>query len=222
MRIIKDQANLMKFRHNKLYLLYIFIAAIVISIGVPVMAIEKPPYNLLETESDFELRKYSSYIVAETYVEGDFKKVGSDGFRRLADYIGGNNEKKANISMTAPVSQASESERIKMTAPVTQERKNQRWRITFMMPSSYSMDTLPKPYDDRIALRQEKPKLVAVIRYSGTWGKKRYEEHEIKLMDWIARKGWNIIGVPVWARYNPPFMPWFLRRNEILIPVIIQ
>lgn len=186
------------------------------------MAIEEPSYSVLETEGEFELRKYSSYIVAETYVEGNFEKVGSNGFRRLADYIGGKNKKKASISMTAPVSQRSESEKIEMTPPVTQARENQRWRITFMMPSVYSMETLPSPDDDRIAIRHEKPKIVAVIRYSGTWGKERYEDHEIKLMDWIARKGWEIIGAPVWARYDPPFMPWFLRRNEILIPVRIQ
>jgi hypothetical protein len=157
--------------------------------------------------------------VAETYVKGDFEKVGSDGFRRLADYIGGKNKRKASISMTAPVNQRPESEKIEMTAPVTQERENQRWRITFMMPSKYTMDTLPEPDDNRIALRSEKSKTTAVIRYSGTWGKERYEEHERKLMDWIAGKGWKIIGEPTWARYNPPFIPWFLRRNEIMIPV---
>jgi SOUL heme-binding protein len=202
--------------------LYIFLAAGVISMESTVMALEEPSYSVLENEGDFELRKYSSYIVAETYVVGVFEKVGSNGFRRLVDYIGGKNEKQTSISMTGPVSQRSESEKIKMTAPVTQERENQRWRITFMMPSVYSMETLPVPDDDRIALKQEKPKIVAAIRYSGTWGKKRYEEHEIKLMGWIDKKGWQIIGEPVWARYNPPFMPWFLRRNEILISVKIQ
>lgn len=175
------------------------------------MAIEEPLYSVLEAENDFELRKYSSYIIAETYVEGDFEKVGSDGFRRLADYIDGKNQKKASISMTAPVAQRSEPEKIEMTTPVTQMRENQRWRITFMMPSIYSIETLPSPDDDRIALKQEKLKVVAAIRYSGTWVKKRYEDHEKKLLDWIARKGWEISGSPVWARYNPPFMPWFLR-----------
>jgi hypothetical protein len=195
------------------------VAASIISMGPHVMAREEPPYKVLETEGNFELRRYESFIVAETYVEGDFEEVGSDGFRRLADYIGGNNKKKTSISMTAPVGQRSESVKISMTAPVTQERENQRWRITFMMPSKYTMDTLPVPDDDRIVLRPEKPKVTAVIGYSGTWGRKRYEEHERKLKDWIAIKGWEIIGEPTWARYNPPFVPWFLRKNEILIPV---
>jgi hypothetical protein len=200
----------------------LFIAAAIISMGPPAMAIEEPNYSVLETEGNFELRKYSSYLVAETYVEGDFEAVGSEGFRRLADYIGGKNQKKASISMTAPVSQKPVSEKIAMTAPVSQARENGRWRIAFMMPSAYTMDTLPIPDDERIALRETSEKTVAVIRYSGTWGKKRYEEHATKLMDWISSKDWKILGAAVWARYNPPFMPWFMRRNEILIPVQSQ
>ena len=135
------------------------------------MAIEEPSYSVMATEGNFELRKYSSYIVAETYVEGDFGAIGSEGFRRLADYIGGKNKKKESISMTAPVSQKPASEKIAMTAPVSQARKNGRWRIAFMMPSAYTMETLPTPDDNRIVLREEKEKTVAVIRYSGTWGK---------------------------------------------------
>ena len=168
-------------------------------LGVNAMAIEEPSYSVLETEGNFELRKYSSYIVAETYVEGDFEAVGSEGFRRLADYIGGKNRKKESISMTAPVSQKPASEKIAMTAPVSQARDNHRWRIAFIMPSAYTMDTLPTPDDDRIALREEKEKTVAVIRYSGTWGKKRYMDHETKLVDWISEKAWKIISEPIWA-----------------------
>ena len=124
--------------------------------------------------------------------------------------------------MTAPVSQKPASEKIPMSAPMNLAREKGLWRIAFMMPSAYTMDTLPIPDDERIALREEKKKTVALIRYSGTWGKKRYENHATKLTDWISLKGWKIVGDPVWARYNPPFMPWFMRRNEILIPVKIQ
>jgi hypothetical protein len=212
----------MNCRLSHLIFLYIFLSFKVFSVGPPVMAAEEPSYSVLETEGNFELREYSSYIVAETYLEGNFEEVGSEGFRRLADYIGGKNKKRTTISMTAPVSQSPESEKIEMTSPVSQERENHRWRITFMMPSSYTIKTLPLPDDDRIALREEKPKIVAVIRYSGTWGKKRYEDHQAKLMNWIIRRDWEPIGGPVWARYDPPFMPWFLRRNEILIPVKIK
>jgi len=199
-----------------------FTAVSIISMGAPAMAIEETKYSVLETEGNFELRKYSSYIVAETYVEGDFETAGGEGFRRLADYIGGKNQKKESISMTAPVSQKPVSEKIPMTAPVSQAGENGRWRIAFMMPSAYTMGTLPIPDDERIALREENEKTIAVVRYSGTWGKKRYEKYATKLMDWISSKDWKILGAAVWARYNPPFMPWFMRRNEILIPVQIQ
>ncbi len=221
-RIFKHQKNVMNCVLKNMTISCIIMAASILSMEATVMAIEEPSYTVLENEGEFELRRYAAYIVAETYLEGNFEEVGSDGFRRLADYIGGKNKKKTSISMTAPVSQKPVSETIAMTVPVTQERENQRWRITFMMPTEYTMETLPIPDDDQISLRQEKPKTTAVIRYSGTWGKKRYEEHERKLMDWIGRKGWEFIGQPTWARYNPPFVPWFLRRNEILIPVRIQ
>jgi len=142
------------------------------------MAIEEPSYIVLATEGNFELRRYSAYIVAETILEGDFEAVGNEGFRRLTAYIGGKNRKKESISMTAPVSQKPVSEKIAMTAPISQKRENTRWRITFMMPSSYTIETLPEPVDERVVLREEKEETVAVMRYSGTWGKKRYKDHE--------------------------------------------
>lgn len=190
--------------------------------GLDAMAIEEAPYTVMEKSGDFELRTYPSYIVAETYVEGDFEKVGSEGFRRLAAYIGGKNTKKTSIAMTAPVSQEAGSEKIAMTAPVSQEQEGHRWRIAFVMPSNFTMDTLPRPDDDRITLTAEPSRVMAAIRYSGTWGQKRYDDHEAKLIGWIDGNGWKVVGEPVWARYNPPFMPWFLRRNEILIPVQVD
>ncbi len=183
------------------------------------MAIEKAKFNILESDLDFEIRQYAPQIVAETMVEGDFEKVGKEGFRRLYDYISGNNRKKQSIAMTAPVTQEGKSEKIAMTAPVTQELADNKWRITFMMPSDYSLDDLPQPLDTRVTLKQEPGRLVAALKYSGSWSKSRYEEKKAVLEDFIARRGLNPVGKPVWARYDPPFMPWFLRRNEVLIPI---
>ena len=183
------------------------------------LAIEEAPYTVMEQNGKLELRNYSPFIVAQTYVEGDFKSVVNEGFRRLVGYINGANQKKASIAMTAPVSQEAESQKIAMTAPVSQEREGNLWRITFVMPSQFTLATLPRPNDQRITLSEEPARVFAAIRYSGTWGRKRYEDHEAKLIGWIETKGWKPVGEPVWARYNPPFMPWFLRRNEILIPV---
>jgi effector-binding domain-containing protein len=184
-----------------------------------VMAVEKTKYEVVESEGDFELRQYSPQIVAETIVEGEFDEVGNEGFRILVAYIKGNNRKSLSISMTAPVSQEALSEKIPMTAPVTQERKGGKWRIAFLMPSTYTLETLPEPLDERVKLKETPARLMAALRYSGTWSRQRYEKKEALLMEMIKERGLTQIGGPLWARYNPPFMPWFLRRNEVLIPV---
>lgn len=183
------------------------------------MAIEEPQYQVLEQTGGFELRQYQPYIVAETLVEGDFTEVGNEGFRRLFDYIQGKNRPQKHIPMTAPVTQEAASEKIPMTAPVGQEKAAGKWRITFVMPASYTIATLPEPLDPRIKLTEIPGRLMAVHRYSGTWSRKRYEAKEVQLREFIKEKGLKAVGEPLWARYNPPLMPWFLRRNEIMIPV---
>jgi hypothetical protein len=123
------------------------------------MAIEKAKYTVVEKEDDFEIRQYEPRIVAETYVEGDLEEVGDEGFRRLYGYISGDNQKKQSISMTAPVGQEAKSEKIAMTAPVGQEQKDNRWRITFLMPAEYTLETLPVPTDSRVKLVQDSGRL---------------------------------------------------------------
>ena len=183
------------------------------------MAIETVRYQVVEKDGDFELRQYAPYIVAETLVEGEMDEVGNEGFRRLFGYISGNNRKKQSISMTAPVTQEKTAEKIAMTAPVTQEKAGGQFRITFMMPSEYTLETLPEPQDSRVALKTEPAWLVAAIQYSGTWSPRRFEDHKKKLEEWISKRGLKPLADPVWARYDPPFKPWFLRRNEVLVPV---
>ncbi len=119
--------------------------------------------------------------------------------------------------MTSPVSQ--ESEKIAMTSPVAQQKSQGNWAVSFMMPASYSIDILPKPKDPKIKLRQVKGRKIASIRYSGLWNEKGYLHHKKKLDAWITEKKFTVTGEPVWARYNAPFTPWFMRRNEILVPV---
>ena len=183
------------------------------------LAIEKAKYTVLEKENDFEIRQYDSQIVAETYVDGDLEDVGNEGFRRLYGYISGDNKKKQSISMTAPVGQEAGSEKIAMTAPVKQEKKDNQWRITFLMPSEYTLETLPEPNDNKVKLKADPGRLMAAVRYSGTWSEDGYEENRALLEEYIQKRGLTKAGEPVWARYDPPFMPWFLRRNEVLIPI---
>ena len=120
--------------------------------------------------------------------------------------------------MTAPVSQV-QSEKIAMTAPVGQQAAEGGWAVSFMMPSSYTMETIPQPKDESVVIRQIPAYRAVAIRYSGFWSEKKYLEHLEKLNDWIDSDGYKRLGDPVWARYDPPFMPWFMRRNEILIPI---
>ena len=183
------------------------------------MAIEKAKYAVLEKEDGFEIRKYDPQIVAETFVDGDLEEAGKEGFRRLYDYISGENTKKQSISMTAPVSQETSSKKNAMTAPVKQEKKDNRWRITFLMPAEYTLETLPEPNDTRVRLTEEPGRLMVAVKYSGTWSEEGYEKNTALLEEYIQKRGLTKTGEPVWARYDPPFMPWFLRRNEVLIPI---
>ncbi len=207
---------------TQFYLIRVGILVLILnllSFAVDAPAIENAKYQVLESEQNFELRQYAPRLVAETFVTGDFKAVGDVGFRRLYDYINGQNVKNQPIAMTVPVTQQAESEKIAMTAPVTQEESQDKWRITFLMPSKYTLETLPKPLDRRINLVEEPGYLMAVIRYSGTWRQKRYEHNKALLQAEIEKRGLKPVGEPVWARYDPPFMPWFMRRNEVLIRV---
>lgn len=183
------------------------------------MKYEEPSYTLIEKKDKYELRKYDPYIVAATMVEGNFDDVGNEGFRRLFKYISGDNASKRSISMTAPVSQKTIPEKIPMTAPVGQKKIGEKWEITFMIPSKYNMETVPEPFDKRIVIKEIPARLIAVMKYSGTWSRKRYLEHESKLKDFIKDNGLVSLSESIFARYNPPFTPWFLRRNEVLIHV---
>lgn len=198
----------------------IILAAAFIVIGaMDAMAIEEATYNVVKKDDKFEIRDYTPHILAETVVEGDFEEAGSKAFSRLFDYISGDNRSRDKLAMTAPVSQEPMGEKIKMTAPVGQQRAQERWVVSFMMPSSYTLETLPVPEDPKIMLRQVPARRMAAVRYSGFWSEKNYLRYKMELESWIHEKGLTIVGDPVWARYNSPFTPWFLRRNEILIPV---
>jgi hypothetical protein len=181
--------------------------------------VEEAKYKVISKTENFELRDYPSHIVAETEVDGTLEDAGNKAFNRLFDYISGKNRSRDKIAMTAPVSQEPSSEKIAMTAPVGQQRAEGGWVVSFMMPMSYTLDSLPVPEDPDVRLRQIPARRMASVRYSGTWSEKRYLRYLQELESWIEKNGFRILGEPVWARYNPPFTPWFLRRNEILIPV---
>jgi hypothetical protein len=183
------------------------------------MAIEEAPYNVVTTGGAFEIRDYAPHIVAETLVEGTLEEAGNTAFGRLFRYISGGNRSREKVAMTAPVAQQPKGEKIAMTAPVAQQRVQERWTVSFMMPAAYTLETLPAPEDPQVTLRQVPARRIAAVRYSGSWSEKGYLRHKSELESWMRAKGLASAGDPQWARYNSPFSLWFLRRNEVLIPV---
>jgi hypothetical protein len=194
--------------------------------GAHAMATEEPEYRVVETYPEFELRRYAPYLVAETEVTGEFDAVGNQAFRILAAYIFGENRSKTKMAMTAPVSQqpqGGEGEKMEMTAPVMQRPKSaaeaDRFVLSFVMPSGYTLDSLPEPEDPRVRLREVPGKLVAARRYSGRWTEANYRENEAALLRAVDEAGLTPLADPVYARYNSPFSLWFLRRNEVMVEV---
>ncbi len=169
-----------------------------------VMAAEEAKYNVLREEAGFELRQYESHILAETTVDSEFEDAGNEGLGRLFKYISGNNKQQQKVAMTSPVGQ---------------HKQDGKWVVSFMMPASFTLETTPEPKDTNVSIREVPARLIAAVRYSGVWSEKSYRHNLTKLQDWTANNRLTSVGEPIWARYNPPFMPWFLRRNEILVPV---
>jgi effector-binding domain-containing protein len=216
--IYKKERKTMKF--IKIIIPVIFILSI---FAKQLLALEEPAYKVIKEYDDVEIREYKSYIVAETIVSSDFEEAGNMAFSSLFNYIDGENISQESIEMTAPVSQEnidSTGQEIEMTTPVSQEMMaNGTYRVAFVMPERFTLETLPKPKDDRVQIREVPAKKVAVIRYSGTWSQENYDEHEGELYSFLSENGFEIVGKPIWARYDPPFMPWLFRRNEIMIEI---
>jgi hypothetical protein len=179
------------------------------------MAVSEPQYTIKSKNDVYEVRSYEATFVAETWVDADFEDAGNQAFRILAGYIFGNNQSKTKIDMTAPVTQQAIPEKIQMTAPVSQTKSLTGYGVQFTMPDHFTLETLPEPIDPRVRLRKVNPRIVAVYRYSGSWSESRYKE---KLADFnaaLTKDKLKTMGEPTFARYNSPFMIWFLRRNEI-------
>lgn len=205
--------------HTGFYAAAIVTAAVTLTGAMNAMAVEETPYKVLKTSGKFELREYAPHILAEMTVDGDIESAGDKAFRPLFRYISGDNRSRAKVAMTAPVSQEKSGEKISMTAPVNQLRVKDRWAVSFTMPASYTLETLPVPDDPGIIMRQVPARRMAAVRYSGFWSEKNYLQNRAELEAWVRSQDLTTVGDPVWARYNPPFTPWFLRRNEILIPI---
>ncbi|MEM9169747.1 MAG: heme-binding protein [Pseudomonadota bacterium] len=202
------------------------LAAAFFVIAEPAMATEEPKYELLEASPDgaIEVRRYAPTLRAEVTVDGDRDQAASAGFRILAAFIFGDNETQDDIAMTAPVTQtpadAKTSEKIAMTAPVTQTPVGERqWTIGFVMPSKYTVETLPKPTDPRISIVETPGYDAAAVRFSGRYTASNFEKHQGELDTFMADRGLLAAGSPTYLFYNGPFTPFFMRRNEIMVRI---
>jgi SOUL heme-binding protein len=197
----------------------VFIAITLTFIGAA-MATEEPKYAVIEKEPPFEIRSYEPMIVAEVQVDGDLDGASGQGFRLIAAYIFGQNRVNEKIAMTAPVTveeRPSRSEKIAMTAPVGIESTAGKWTVSFVMPAQYTMESIPKPTNSQVQLRQIPAVKKAVISFSGFYNEQKVAEKTLELEQWIKTHNLQPVGVPNFARYNPPWTLPFMRRNEIMI-----
>jgi hypothetical protein len=180
---------------------------------------ESLKYTIVEKEGNKELRRYAEHIEAEVNVVAEsYREAVSKGFNLLAAYIFGSNVSQQNISMTTPV-QTYQSQKIAMTTPVTVTGED-RFTVAFIMPSEYSMTTLPLPKDERVHLAQVSEKHMGAIRFPGYFQSGKIHANKEDLAVWLDAKGFEIDGPFIIAGYNPPWVPGFLARNEVLVKVL--
>ena len=188
-----------------------------------IWSIEEPPYTVLEKKDGYEIREYQPYILAETTVTGDYNDATNQGFRIIADYIFGNNTAKQNIAMTVPVIESpsvKKSEKIAMTTPVLESNAggNQR-KIAFVLPSKYTLNTLPLPNNEAVVLTEMPARKVAALRFSWYPTVARLEQKKKQMLEYLMRDEQEIIGEVETARYNPPLSMPLMLRNEILVTI---
>lgn len=193
-----------------------FLLALALLAAPPVSrAIEEPDFVVELQLGAVEIRRYAPYVVAQVLVQGNAEDAGNDAFRILAGYIFGKNKGERRLAMTAPVTQASAPVTLPMTAPVTRSAAGSGWLVQFVLPRGVTLASAPEPLDARVQLREVAATRLAAIRYSGFWSDANYDEHLARLRHTLTEAGIAWTGEPVFSRYDPPFMPWFLRRNEI-------
>ena len=175
-----------------------------ITLSVSAQSIESLGYSVMASDGDIEIRKYEPHLLASVRVAGDFEDAGSKAFRPLFKFITGENTTDAKIAMTAPVIQTSDAN---------------AWVISFVMPREYDLKSLPVPASAVVEVSSQPEVVMAAMEYSGGWSKKRYLEHETLMKQALASGDYKSCGEPRWARHNAPFTPWFLRKNEILVPL---
>lgn len=182
--------------------------------------VEKPRYEVLAECKGYEIRRYPACIVAQVEIQAEEGEAMNRGFRPLADYIFGSNRSQAKIAMTSPVIEESGgSEKIAMTSPVIEEPAAGVQRVSFIMPSEYTLEKLPTPVNEKVRLIAVPERVVAVVQFSWRGRDEHMRAREQDLRDALARDGVEVTGTPTYARYDPPWTLPLFRRNEVMLPV---
>ena len=185
----------------------------------PECVVEQQRYRVIDTRGEAELRAYEPCVVADVVVTGDAEDAASAAFRPLFNYISGANAASTALAMTAPVLQEGTGERLAMTAPVIQEASGSRsWVVSFVLPGERSLADYPVPANPQVTLRAIPAHLAAALRWSGRWTTGNIERRTAELRMLMDQAGWQVTGEPRWARFDPPWTPPFMRRNEIVVP----
>lgn len=178
-------------------------------------AIEEPDFEVVQRLDAVEIRQYAPYVVAEVMVPGPADQAGNRAFPLLAGYIFGKNKGERKMAMTAPVTQTAAPVKMAMTAPVTQAATAEGYLVQFVLPKGVTLESAPEPLDPRVKIREVPAAKVAVVRFSGFWSDDNYQRHLGQLTSGLTAAGLRWKGEPVYSRYDAPWTPWFLRRNEI-------
>ena len=202
-------------RSARVFSAFLPLALVLTTLSMPSHATEEPEYRIVRELAGIELRQYAAYTVAEVVVSGPATEAGNQAFPILAGYIFGKNKGEKKFAMTVPVTQAAVPVKLEMTAPVTQTAAPGGFLVQFVLPKGVTVASAPEPLDARIQLREVQPNQVAVIRYSGFWSESNYSEHLAKLQAALRAANLAWTGEAVYSRYDAPFTPWFMRRNEI-------
>ena len=196
-------------------------------------SIKTPAYTVVEKREGYEIRAYEAYLTAQVEVSGTYDEALNQGFRVLADYyIFGNNTKQVGMAMTAPVTEAEseklamtapvmekESEVLAMTAPVVETGDNTKRIISFVMPSQYTLETLPTPNNPAVKIVPQEARKVAALRFAWFRNTERVVEKKQALLTFLERDSLIPKGVPEYAGYNAPFTAPWLVRNEALVEI---
>lgn len=218
--------QVLKGYHKGMNNLLIFMAVVIVvfivwsALGYFSSRVEQAEYVVVQKSNDYEIRNYSPHIVAETTIEGPYSKSLNEGFQIIARYIFGGNSKNQKVAMTAPVvGQKQVSEKIAMTAPVVAAKQGESHIVSFGMPRSYTLETLPTPLDTRIRLVEVPPKKMAVMKFSGSRTDARVKKIETRLLLALSKDSVEIVGEPAYAGYNAPWTPPWMTRNEVMVEV---